>query len=605
MEEEMKKAFQFYVQQKKCPEYPKKSVKTLRCLAIRLFLPIIGFLALIWFLIRVIPKPSRAGYPCQRIAFPLASGFVLWLAGLLGSLVFIRKAHRHLAGSRYRLAALCICVSVLCLWLTLSATSSRTVKAADPVPNNPIGTAKGIFPGRVVWIHDPNATDWGGPGVSGNYFWQPAHTIQKYVDAMVSKSLRNLSGEQTDADAWDALFRYFNNQHDKGDVGYTAGEKIVIKANMVTCNFLNYSVNSAYNKTNYLDRPDTSPQILLSMLRQLVYKTGVDPVNIAVGDTLCDFPNQWRDYLIGEFPTIIIFDYRGTSGRIKSVPSAVRQYWSTSAASAYPNDYVPALYAQAEYLINMAVLKSHSAGITLCAKNHWGSFNRRPDNASYYNLHLSIAGSTGNTLPGQYRAQVDAMGHPDVGGKTLLYMIDGLYGGQNWNAYPYKFQMAPFNNDWPSSVFASLDPVAIDSVGLDILWEEWPTAVRIGGVDDYLFEAAQADNPPSGTYYDPDGDGVALQSLGVHERWNNAADRQYSRNLGTGDGIELVYYKMQHDPADLNDDLFVNLYDFMYISDQWLWTGTAGSILEDLMPDGTVDLDDLQILTDDWLVPQE
>ena len=28
--------------------------------------------------------------------------------------------------------------------------------------------------------------------------------------------------------------------------------------------------------------------------------------------------------------------------------------------------------------------------------------------------------------------------------------------------------------------------------------------------------------------------------LGVHEHWNNPVDKQYSRNLGTGNGIELV-----------------------------------------------------------------
>jgi hypothetical protein len=26
----------------------------------------------------------------------------------------------------------------------------------------------------------------------------------------------------------------------------------------------------------------------------------------------------------------------------------------------------------------------------------------------------------------------------------------------------------------------------------------------------------------------------------VHEHWNNPRDRQYSRNLGTGEGIELI-----------------------------------------------------------------
>jgi hypothetical protein len=42
------------------------------------------------------------------------------------------------------------------------------------------------------------------------------------------------------------------------------------------------------------------------------------------------------------------------------------------------------------------------------------------------------------------------------------------------------------------------------------------------------------------TFYNPNGDSVRLQSLGVHEHWNNAAEKKYSRNLGTGNGIELV-----------------------------------------------------------------
>jgi hypothetical protein len=39
--------------------------------------PILGLFSLIWFLIRVIPKPSRATYPCQRFAAPFAGGFVV------------------------------------------------------------------------------------------------------------------------------------------------------------------------------------------------------------------------------------------------------------------------------------------------------------------------------------------------------------------------------------------------------------------------------------------------------------------------------------------------------------------------------------------------
>jgi hypothetical protein len=89
---------------------------------------------------------------------------------------------------------------------------------------------------------------------------------------------------------------------------------------------------------------------------------------------------------------------------------------------------------------------------------------------------------------------------------------------------------------------ASQDPVAIDSVGFDFLWTEWDDFPRRPGVDDYLHEAALAANPPSGTFYDPHHPTAAqrLASLGVHEHWNNPQEKKYSRNLGAGNGIELV-----------------------------------------------------------------
>ena len=40
--------------------------------------------------------------------------------------------------------------------------------------------------------------------------------------------------------------------------------------------------------------------------------------------------------------------------------------------------------------------------------------------------------------------------------------------------------------------------------------------------------------------YDPENDGIHLESLGVHEHWNNSTAKKYSRNLGTGNGIELI-----------------------------------------------------------------
>jgi hypothetical protein len=154
---------------------------------------------------------------------------------------------------------------------------------------------------------------------------------------------------------------------------------------------------------------------------------------------------------------------------------------------------------------------------------------------------------------GSYNGLVDLNGHEQTGGKTLLYLIDGLYATKH-NEYRLdpscKWESAPFNKNWTASLLASQDGVAIDSVALDFLRNE-PTLATIvtGAVDNYLHEMAQANQPPSKTVYDPEKDGKPLASLGVHEHWNNAADKQYSRNLGSGAGIELVALHVEPAPV--------------------------------------------------------
>jgi hypothetical protein len=179
-------------------------------------------------------------------------------------------------------------------------------------------------------------------------------------------------------------------------------------------------------------------------------------------------------------------------------------------------------------------------GVTLCAKNHFGTMYF-PDNGGWTPSPLHSYGSRRDPM-GSYNCLVTLNGHKHLGGKTLLYMLDALYPARNQTGGVIKF--ASFGNDWFSSVLASQDMVAIDSVGLDFLRNEQavnPAVVDVtGNPDNYLHEAALADKPPSGTIYDPEKDGTALEALGVHEHWNNPKDKKYSRNLGTGKGIELL-----------------------------------------------------------------
>lgn len=422
--------------------------------------------------------------------------------------------------------------------VALSNLFSIAARAEDLERLRPVGEAKGIHPGRVVWVHDPAATDWKGPG--DGHWWEANHTHQKEVDEMVSRAVRELTGETTDAQAWDRLFRHLNQARGKGDVGYKPGEKVAIKVNFVGLIWREGAVDpQTYRLIKRQDYMNTSPQMIMAVLRQLVDVVGIKESDLSVGDTLAYIVNEYFDLFHARFPNVQFVDFAGKTGRIKAQRSSVPFYWSCRPPGCR-QDYLPTFITESDYLINLANLKSHAgAGVTLCGKNHFGSLVRWPAEQGYYDMHPSSFSKETKV----YRANVDLMGHASLGGKTMLYLLDGLYSGKHAvDSAPRRWSSAPFNGDWTSSLLASQDPVAIDSVGFDFIWTEWEDYPRKAGVDDYLHEAALSDNPPSGTFYDPDHPNSVkrLSSLGTHEHWNNANEKKYSRNLGSGKGIELV-----------------------------------------------------------------
>ena len=420
----------------------------------------------------------------------------------------------------------------------------RLAGVADAtLPGQPIGVAKGLYPGRVVWTREAKAATWGGSGAG--HWWESRATNETALDNMMSRAIRELSGSSSDAAGWDALIRHFKTAQGDGSGGYVKGEKVTVKVNLVGCIFFEKNIDEqSYEFVRKPDYMNTSPQLIVALLRQLVEKVGVAQQDISVGDTLALFPKAYFDICRREFPDVRYLDRTGGNERhlrTRIEPSTEALYWSQRPAEA-AQDYVPSPYVEAKYLINVANLKSHNmAGVTLCGKNHYGSMMRTPAQKGYFNVHNSLPRITPG--PGHYRALVDLMGHAQIGGKTLLYLVDGLYPGVHpIEVSPRKWTNAPFNGNWAASLFASEDPVAIDSVAHDFLAAEWLDYPRMPGADDYLHEAALANDPPSGTFYDPNHatDTSRLASLGVHEHWNNATERKYSRNLGMKEGIELV-----------------------------------------------------------------
>ncbi len=211
---------------------------------------------------------------------------------------------------------------------------------------------------------------------------------------------------------------------------------------------------------------------------------------------------------------------------------------------------LPKSYTQATYIINYSLVRPHRVfGITSMAKNHFGSvwcFDSLAFKPNPLHVFALWGYPTPNKLKDPHSAPV-LMGHKVINSKSFLYLADGLYTSINQTGPVMRW--ATLNNDWFSSLLISQDPVAIESVVYDFIASE-PNLVAQnpsfnGQQDNQFQECALANNPPSGTKYDSENDGTPLKSLGVHEHWNNNKDKQYSRNLGTGIGIELIQVKLK------------------------------------------------------------
>lgn len=420
-----------------------------------------------------------------------------------------------------------------------SGTASNNPSLIQPLPydgNYPLheayGTGIGAMPGRVVWSHNPASVEWDGSG----YWWETAHFDEAVILKMVKDSVASLGGKENAKDGWNALFTA--NKTSRGmSGGYTKGEKIAIKAN------INGSAVFDDDTSGKTQMSYTNPVLLQALLTCLVQEGGVSPSDITVYDVSRLFP----DYMIkmcteGDLNGIR-FVGRNNGVADESAPINWSQPFSGKI------NYLPTCVTEATYVINLANLKGHSYGITLCGKNHFGSFingntMRPPEGA---NLHQWLTKSE----MGIYSPLVDLMANADLGGKTVLYMLDALIcapsEGASITPENSKWQGTPFNGDYTSSIFVSQDPVAIDSVGADFLNNE-PTIINSNRAaadstnENYLHEAGLVGEAPSGTIY-TNGNGHTITNLGVHEHWNNSTEKLYSRNRGKAEGIELIQLK--------------------------------------------------------------
>lgn len=400
-------------------------------------------------------------------------------------------------------------------------------------PHEPLGRGVGEMPGRVAWVRDAAAVTWDGSG----YWWERRHFDEGAIRRMVADGVASAGGSDDAAAGWRALFEAHNARTGR-EGGYLPGQKIAVKANMNGAGTFGSDEDSSMSYT--------APVLLRALLLSLVEDAGVAPSDITVYDVCRIFPQHVMELCSEGALAGVRFRYYDLGGPNDAVgDEGAPVVWSGDVAGAA--NVVPACVSEADYLINLASLKGHSYGLTLSAKNHFGSLvntsRLRPPEAA--GIHRYVSGQT----MGMYTVLVDLLANHLLGAKTMLWMLDGLVAATSEGATVTReaalWEGAPFDGGFTASVFLSQDPVALDSVGADFLINQPAVTSRNAalagnlGVENYLHEAALAPAPPSGTAY-LDGAGNPAESLGVHEHWNNATERLYSRDRGEAEGIELV-----------------------------------------------------------------
>ncbi|MDR0874571.1 MAG: DUF362 domain-containing protein [Prevotellaceae bacterium] len=592
-----------------------------------------GIASTLWFLLRVIPKPQRATYPCMRAAAPLMSAFVCYILSFFGILGSFKLLKLNLKRAKYVPALACVGVFVLAL-VVFNVQSTRESWAEDRSTsevsginlktdaeliaehtnsgfNAVMGTAKGITgaEGRVAWVWNNNAT-WNSlheqkNATTGDYFyWQSAANDQYVIDRMFTTGVLNVAN-QTDGDivaAWNKIFEYFNtdraSKNFSGDnytsgAGYQTGEMIFIKTNYTsqernagddkdyqTMNAPKVTSNTGNTNADASNIVESNPFTVTALLRHLVEYAGVAEGDIYIGDPIRSWPADDAEYIKARYPGVHLIGEGGTagtrtiearttgSGNVLKHNGAYMKEVDNGYPGAYTSNYIRQENIEghvqaAKYIFNLPVLKAHeSGGISALAKSFYGCHAQ--STAKYYHATMYGYWANPNQSDNQnykrYRAFVDLMASKYLGQKVVLNIVDALYSGAGWNGRNVKWATAPFNNDYPSSVFMSLDPVALESVCFDFLRGEYTSNSEIwklrfphyNGCDDHIHQLAEPAYRPDQKYfvdgasntigvnastsynYNPDGDKKFDYSLGVHAHWNSAT-KSYPAN-----SIDLV-----------------------------------------------------------------
>ncbi len=325
--------------------------------------------------------------------------------------------------------------SILLPLLPESRISAKVTKNGNPDGHQkkaaPLGSA-------VLRVYSPEVIPKNSAAGSYQDFFSPEKLYE-----MVEEGIKKFTGREDLKKAWLEIL-----------VNYKAGDKIAIKPNF---NFLNHGDKYTI----------TSPQLIDSVVRQLVDAVGVNPEDIFLYDLCKKIPaGIVRDRIgypvnyVGRMDSDTILDkiklrlHYGLASADTGAEINMRENITDENGNPV-RCFIPKVVTQAQHLINMPLLTNHIFITNSGAlKNHFGTVR-------FSNFNSYPAALHGKVLD---KSVTDINQHYQIKNKTRIIIGDGLLGVFDRGEGKGRKVWKTFDDNFPRSIFISADPVAIDSV---------------------------------------------------------------------------------------------------------------------------------------------
>jgi len=378
-----------------------------------------------WFAVRVIPKPSRIMYPCQRTTLSII--FAELGIGIGATCFTLTKF------AKQKLVKL-LMISVLLIHLCLPFALAGYYSARYWILSQ--GRIQyGITNNMVIRVHSSAATNW---DFSTGYYWEAVD--QTVVNQMVEEGVKAFTGVADAQTAWQTIL-----------TGYMPGDIVGIKVN-------GNDMPGFTNNQNYIN---TLPQLINAVIN------GVTSIGVPETDVWVIEPtgssNGYRSFyayyytlINGLYPGVHLLDRDDIS--FGSNPELRVSF-------PYTGDlYITDQMAEIDHLINIPIMKAITTywGITGAIKSMQGNIQNQ------IGLHDHLGRTTADN------PNVLIYQNQHIINKTRLIVGDGLFGMWTGMHFPESSHDIPqpwqtFSNDAPNSLFFARDPVAIDCVMVDYI----------------------------------------------------------------------------------------------------------------------------------------